>query len=589
VNAPRLTAIEAELARATSGLTTFPCAVLRNITIEGVEPYLRYAGRGDGLDVQLHWGDFDNILQEASGNASGVIGQDPKAIIVCLWLPAFSNLFGASFPRATLSEVLEEQERILGYCTATLRALRQKTTAPILWLQFEPPAIPSGDISSINGHDRHRAAISALNTALAEDLAAAGNAWLVDLGACVERTGVAAFYDWRYWHLARAPFSRTGMAQVAFELAKYVRALSGRTRKCLVLDCDNTLWGGVVGEDGVDGVAIGPQHPGSAYREFQHEILNLHHRGVLLALCSKNNEQDVLEVLRSRDEMLLREEHFAHICVNWNDKASNLRQIASDLNIGLDSLVFVDDSEFEIDLIRTTLPEVQTLLVPPRAAESRALLAGCGWFDTLTTTEEDRHRSQMYRAEASRRTAQAQFTDLREYLQSLQMTVIVRQAADADLDRAAQLCQRTNQFNLTSRRYTRDELAAVVVDPARLLLLLKLSDRFGDYGTVGLCVLITNGDEAVFDTFLLSCRVLGRGVETAFLTLCAQAAVRTGATRLIGRYIETSKNGQVADFYPRHGFTVTDRAPGERHFALPWNPTVMTVPDHFLIRAADSV
>lgn len=589
---PRLSDIEDALAKPATDLQAYSCAVLRNITFEGIESYLRYAARRSGLQLEINWGDYDNILQEATGGGSAVVGEHTQAILVCLWLPAFSEILGFRYAASTDAQIDVEVARVRAYCSATLSALRQRSKAAILWYGFEPPGWPSyGILDREDPESRlsQRHTIAALNTYLQQELAAVGNGWLIDSGQCLLRVGANQFYDWRYWHIAHAPFARAAMAELAAESAKHLRALTGKVRKCLVLDCDNTLWGGIVGEDGIDGIHIGSDHPGSAYRLFQQEILNLYNRGVILALCSKNNLDDVLEVLRERPEMVLREEHFSVIRVNWQDKVSNLREITAELNIGLDSLVFADDSEFEINLIRSALPEVETILINPKQPyDSRLALAACGWFDTHTLTAEDRSRGQMYRAEVSRQNLRSQSHDIGDYLASLEMRLCL-EAADSDsrLARVAQLCQRTNQFNLTTKRYTQEELVEFASVPSNTLLLLKLTDRFGDYGVVGFCLTLQNGTEAVIDSFLMSCRALGREAESAFLALCLARAAGKGAQRFKAQYIASKKNAQVANFYPRHGFeplscNVSEDA-SQRWFGLTWQAGSIKVPTHFTI------
>lgn len=586
---PRLAEIEQELAHPVNDLTAFPVAFLRNVTLEGMTPYLRYAARHDGLDLEIRWGAYDNILQEALGGGSGVVGPEVGVIVVNLWLPAFSELLGLAFARATPADIAVEIERVQDYITATLRALRERSAAPILWLSFEPPAWPSYGILDPTMSQGHRKVIRDLNAHLAAELVTAGNAWLVDTAQCLERVGARQFYDWRYWYMAHSPISRAGLAELANEIGKHARALVGRTRKCLVLDCDNTLWGGIVGEDGTDGICIGAEHPGSSFREFQLEALNLYSRGVILALCSKNNMDEVLEVFRTRPEMILREEHISSMRVNWQDKATNLREIATELNIGLDSIVFADDSDFEINLVRSELPEIETIHLPvAQCTENRARLASCGLFDALALTDEDRARGQMYRAEVARKTLRAQATNMGDYLASLEMRLVIQEVGDHDLDRVAQLCLRTNQFNLTTRRHTKDELAAIASHPANSLHLLKLSDRYGDYGTIGFCMTMVRDGAAIVDTFLMSCRALGRGVETAFLAICAEAAYRKGGTVLRGCYIQTKKNALVADFYTRHGFRPIDLPDPGQWYELDWTSSRISVPEHLTVSVEET-
>ena len=581
---PRLTVIEDELALQPHSHLSFNIAVLRNVTVEGLEPYLRYAGMHDCLNLCINWGDYDNILQEANCIGSGVINDQVQAIIVVLWLPAFSEILGFTFASVKAEEIEAELLRVRDYCSATLRSLRERSAAPILWLGFEPPSWPNYGILDASAKPSQRAAIASLNVFLSDELEQAKNAWLVDTGACLERIGAANFYDWRFWHMAHAPHGRAALAEIAAEVQKHLRALTGRVRKCLILDCDNTLWGGIVGEDGVDGVRIGTDHPGIAYREFQLEVLNLYHRGVILGLCSKNNERDVRELLRVRSDMVLREEHFSIMRVNWQDKVTNLKEIAVELNIDINSIVFVDDSAFEVNLVRSSLPDVATLHVSAsKPYENRGLLAQCGLFDTHVFTEEDLARSKMYQAEVERKILATSNMDISQYLCSLKMSISVEPVSESQIDRATQLCQRTNQFNLTTKRYTRDELVKQMLDLNSTLLLLRLSDRFGGYGIVGFCMMIHNCSFAHIDTFLLSCRSLGRSVETAFLAICAEQAASKGAKTITAAYTPTNKNAQVASFYQRHGFIVIAETNSESQFILHWKPDCIQVPAHFTL------
>ncbi|MBK7917804.1 MAG: HAD family hydrolase [Chloroflexi bacterium] len=352
------------------------------------------------------------------------------------------------------------------------------------------------------------------------------------------------------------------MGEIADEVFKFIRVTKGKIKKCLVLDCDNTLWGGIIGEDGLAGIKLGKTYPGSPFYEFQQEILNLHHRGVILALCSKNNEADVWEVFHNHPDMVLKQEHIAAAQINWNDKASNLRQIASDLNIGLDSLVFVDDSEFEVNLVQQNLPEVEVIHLPAtKSVHYRDILASYSGFDTLTLTEEDKKRGAMYRAEVTRNKLRQEVTDLASYYQSLEMVAEINFADTFTIPRIAQLTQKTNQFNLTTRRYTEADVTAMVESPSVDIISLRLGDSFGDLGLVGVCILKYDQTWAEIDTFLLSCRALGRMAEDLFLGHVLEL-VKVREFHLVkGTYLSTRKNAQVKDFYVKQGFTTIAETP----------------------------
>ncbi|MFC4313393.1 HAD-IIIC family phosphatase [Steroidobacter flavus] len=578
---PSLALIEEERSRPVEGLRPFSCAVLSNVTIDLLEPYLAYAARREGIDLTVVKGDFDNILQEAMGGGSGAVSEGVHAIVVALWLPAFSKTLGFEFAQASPAMVADEIARVGDYCAVTIRALRERSAVPILWMSFERPAWPAYGIADATMPVSHSRSIEELNASVAEKLREAGNAYLLDLAACQQRIGANNFYDWRYWHLTSAPFTREALGEMALRTLGYLRALTGRTKKCLVIDCDNTLWGGIVGEDGLDGIKLGDASHGSAYRDFQREIVNLYHRGVVLAVCSKNNLADVTEVFQKHPGMLLREEHIAVMRVNWEDKAANIRAIAAELNLGLDAMVFVDDSEFEANLVRSMLPEVEVLLVSPKQpARNWQILAECGLFDSLQLSEEDRQRGQMYRAEAKRKELMAATVDLSEYLRSLQMRIEARATQGDELERAAQLTQRTNQFNLTTVRLTRDELEERLASGEYILRSLRLTDRFGDYGTIGFA-LIRTGETAVIELFLMSCRALGRGVETAFLSTCVAEARKAGARTVIGRYVPSKKNGQVAGFFSAHGFVPDQEDGGVKTFRFDLGTGDIKIPEHF--------
>jgi FkbH-like protein len=361
------------------------------------------------------------------------------------------------------------------------------------------------------------------------------------------------------WYLGRAPLSAEAMQLLARTHATFVRAVSGIPRKCLVLDLDNTLWGGVVGEEGISGIKLGQSYPGSAYCDLQRAILLLSQRGVVLAINSKNNPQDVEEVFRAHPDMVLKSEHIASRRINWQPKPDNMLEIADELNIGLDSLVFLDDNPAECDLMRRSLPQVMTLEAcdakgnPDPLGSLRLLLDG-GVFDKLSFTAEDRRRGAQYQQQAARRRSERSATSLEDFLRGLEMTASVCEVDEFAFPRVLDLIHKTNQFNLTTRRHSATRLEQMIDDPQWGAFSLRVRDRFGDNGIIGAAILRLEGDLGTLDTFLLSCRVIGRNVETAFLRYLADWARRRGANRIEGEFVPTRKNTPAADFYRRHGF-----------------------------------
>jgi FkbH-like protein len=337
-------------------------------------------------------------------------------------------------------------------------------------------------------------------------------------------------------------------------MAVFLRALLVPPRKCLVLDLDNTLWGGILGEVGADMIKVGSTYPGSAYREFQQALLNLHRRGILLAINSKNNQSEVEEVFRSHPDMVLRPEHFASVRVNWETKPQNMIEIAEELGIGADSLVFFDDNAAECAFMREALPEVLTIQAPPDPLDYSGALLGSAAFERLSFTVEDQNRGQMYREQVERRTHASGAASLEDFLAGLQMTAEIQPVSEFAFPRVVDLLHKTNQFNVTTRRHSAGELRKILSDPHREAFSMRLTDRFGDNGIVGVAILDFQGATAVIDTFLLSCRVIGRAAETALLAFLLQRAGCRGAQALEGVFIPTPKNAPAADFFALHGF-----------------------------------
>ncbi len=384
---------------------------------------------------------------------------------------------------------------------------------------FVPPYYSDFGISSAKDLSSHHNEVLQLNQLIREYvLSNSARFVLVDWERFVRLLGAGESMDYRFWYMSKAPFKKAFLDLYALELVKMARALKGKSKKCLILDCDNTLWGGVIGEDGLQGIKLDRHsYPGNIFYEFQKSILRLHDRGVLIALCSKNNEQDVWDVLEGHPDCLLKREHLSAWRVNWSDKASNISDLAAELNLGLDSFVFVDDNPVECGLIQDMLPEVTVLQVPDKLYTYPQLLKCDGLFDTLSFSTEDRQRSQMYRDESNRKHEQAKFETLDQYLASLSLSIKVHPAKEDEVPRVAQLTQKTNQFNLTTRRYSEAKISGLSKDPEWTVMSLFVRDKFGESGLTGVLIAHKDGDVGIIDSLLMSCRILGRNIEKAFV------------------------------------------------------------------------
>ncbi|HMF47386.1 MAG TPA: HAD-IIIC family phosphatase, partial [Candidatus Saccharimonadales bacterium] len=385
----------------------------------------------------------------------------------------------------------------------------------------------------------------------------------------------------KMWLLAKIPWSESFSQQVARQIARVVKSLKTPARKVLVMDCDNTLWGGVVGEDGVAALEIGEDAPGNAYVQLQRYALTLRDRGILLALVSKNDAADVWQVFGTHPGMVLKREHIAAARINWLPKSQNLRQLAKDLNLGSDSFVFIDDSAAECAEVSANAPEVLTLHLSGDAAYNVRLIEESCAFDQLTLTQEDLQRAEMYVQEQKREALRTGVKSMEEYLAGLALCVSIMKVSEAQLGRVTQLINKTNQFNVTTIRRTDAEVRALWQDPSWHLFALSVTDRFGDYGLTGMAFCVERNDSLEIDTLVLSCRVLGRGVETALLAVLRDKARELGKSKLCGRFVPTSKNGLAATYYSSHGLAEVD--------GMYFWPTIspIPVPSHVTVNRSD--
>lgn len=391
-----------------------------------------------------------------------------------------------------------------------------------------------------------------------------------DVDSLASALGSDRWFDARLWRHAKQPVSFDCLIPYVQSAARVIGAIYGRSAKCLVLDLDNTLWGGVVGDDGVDGIAIGEGDGVSeAFKAFQEYVLCLKERGVMLAVCSKNDEANAKAPFLRRAEMPLKLDDFVAFKANWEPKPDNLRQIAAELNIGLDSMVFVDDNPAEREHVRRRLPQVRVLEITDDPADYPRLLDAAGWFETVAISTEDGQRTEQYQANAARQTLSDTLEDYSAYLAALQQKAVIRPFEEAWLDRITQLTNKSNQFNLTTRRLSRSEHEELARSPDVITAYVRVADRFGDNGLIGVFVGRIVNDELHIAQWLMSCRVLKRGVEQSLCNYIAARCRERGIQRLRGTYIPTEKNALVVDHYRGLGFAASGEEPdGTTHWTL---------------------
>ena len=531
-------------------------------TLAPLGAHLRVACAALGLHPALHVGEFGQWAQELFPAQSPVYQFAPDLVILRL---DADGLFPktATGVEASVEEIAAEQEAGIGHLREALAAAgRHAPAATLLLHTFAlPDYSPLGTLDLKTGNGQ-RERFQSLNDRLSALVRTEfPRALLFDQERVEARHGKARVRDDRMWYMASLPFSDTFLPVLAAEYVRLIRPLTGLTRKCIVLDLDNTLWGGVVGEDGFNGIKLGgTSAPGNAFHDFQRALDALRRRGVLLALASKNNPEDVWPVLDGHPGMVLRRECFAAMRIGWSDKATGIAEIARELNIGLDSLVFLDDNPAERGLVRQQLPDVLTVEMPRDPALYTRTLLGLDVFETLALTEEDRRRGRQYQEQQERKQfeeAQTAAGDLSAYLRGLEITVTLAPATPFTVPRIAQLLNKTNQFNVTTRRYTEAQVQAMAEDPAWGVYAAGVTDRFGDSGLTGAALIRREGAIWTIDSFLLSCRVLGRGIEDAFMADLLRRARAAGASCVRGEFIPTPKNAPAAGFFAQQGFQRT--------------------------------
>jgi FkbH-like protein len=542
-------------------------ALLGSCTMAHLHAGIRVAGLRRGIAIEIYENHYGQYLQELTDRDSGLYAFKPTVVLLALDSHHLTSGMHAHYDEASATAELTSLEARIQQCW---RLARDAFQCPVIHQTVMPVHQP------LLGNNEHRlfGSRSHLVARLNERLRPLADQAGVDLLAIDDRVrhdGVKAWFDLSLWHRAKQEISPLAAPMYGDLAVRIVAARLGRSYKCLVLDLDNTLWGGVVGDDGLEGLILGQGNGlGEAFVSFQEHARGLSRRGIILAVCSKNDEANAVEPFDKHPEMVLKRGDIACFVANWTDKASNLRSIAQQLNIGLDSLVFVDDNPFERALVRQELPMVAVPEVSDDPTFTAEILAAAGYFEGTAVTDEDRVRGSQYQGNLQRDALRATATDLPSYLRSLEMQLSWKEFDKVGLSRTAQLINKTNQFNLTTQRYTEQDVLAVMDDPRAFGLQLRLVDRFGDNGIIAIVIgRLQDDQDLLIDTWLMSCRVLGRQVEPTTLNLIAEQALRLGARRLIGEFRPTKKNAMVREHYTRLGFTsLTSEASGASRAVL---------------------
>lgn len=558
--APALTAADVftcgrELERLAGAQAPLRVAIAGDATLEFVQNAVACALAQEGELASFYLAPFGTVRQACLDPNSGLHAFRPDLVLLMLEARALAPELPADATRAQADAWVAER---VAECEALWSALEASGRRIVQHL-FVPPVHGGRGVAERRSPASARSRVQALNEALLR--AGAGRVSWVELDRLAEASGMAAWSPERFHHAGRLPFDPRFLPDYLPWFRATWRCAMGRVKKVLAVDLDETLWGGVIGDDGAEAIVLGPDHGarGEAFAAWQRHLAQLARRGVVLAVCSKNEPQPALAGLGHPSSALGRSDFSAFVC-SWGDKAAGLRQVAADLGVGLDSLVFADDNPAECALVRQLLPEVAVVELGADPAQFIGRLEAGHWFDIDAYTPEDLARTASYAARTQARAAAHAATDLDAFLRGLDMKGRMGRAKPEELPRLAQLEARTNQFNLTTRRTPQARLAEWLDDPCRLVLAFHLKDRFGDHGLVGSLVAVREGQALRIDSWLLSCRVFARTAEEYMLAGLIGMAKEQGATALLAEYIPTERNGVVADLLPRLGFRLVPGA-----------------------------
>jgi FkbH-like protein len=531
-------------------------AILSSFTIYGLEESLKVKCAERKLGCVTYSSPYNQYNQDILNSASPLYEFSPDLAFMLIDTRTILSSFFYNPYSVSVSERREYIDNRVKDLVNLVRKFTMKSKSKLVLANFHTPVYTPYGICETKTEYGLREMVLDLNAKLSYSLRNEPAAFVFDFDSFVAKYGEVNVYDYRQLLFGDIKVSLNCIPSLAEEFMGYISPASGINRKCIVLDLDNTLWGGIVGEDGFEGIKLSPQYPGTSFIEFQRVIQALYERGIILAINSRNNEDEALRVIREHPCMVLRENNFASIKINWNDKISNTKAIAEELNIGLDSLVYFDDDPVNRELISTALPEVMTVDLPKDPALYAQTLMDLNVFNTFSITDEDKRRGQMYVEERKRSQLEKSVSDIDEFLSQLGIRIDIRRADKFTIPRISQLVQKTNQFNLTTIRFQEEEILKFSEDKNMLVGCAQTADKFGDNGITGVFIVKKNPDysEWNIEAFLLSCRVMGRRIEYGIMEYILNEARKEGIERVKGRYIPTSKNKPCENFLSHSGF-----------------------------------
>jgi FkbH-like protein len=529
--------------------------ILGSFILNGLEETLRVKCAEKKIDASIFVSGYNQYNQDILNQKSVLYNFSPDATFLILDTRSILGNFFYSPYSLSIEQRNELVEKKAEELITLFEVFTKNSKSKLIITNLSIPTYSPYGICETKSEFGLQEMVMKINSKLYNYAQQNQSVYIFDFNGFVSRYGESNVFDYRQYFFGDIKISLEIIPVLAEDLMGYVKAMMGLNKKCIVLDLDNTLWGGIVGEDGFDGIKLGPTPPGNAYVEFQRTLLALNQRGIILAINSKNNEDEALEVIRNHPHMLLREESFASIRINWNDKVSNMKEIVDELNIGIDSIAYFDDDPINRELMTMNLPEVLTVNMPSDPAYYTSVLREINDFNVLKITEEDLLRKDMYHQEKQRKHFEKSVTNLEDFLKQLEIKLKLKKADRFTIPRISQLTLKTNQFNLTTRRYQEEEIQRFSQDSNMLIGCAQVEDKFGDNGITGVFIVKKeNPKEWLIDTFLLSCRIMGREVEKGILAYILNKARENKIERIKAQYIPTKKNKPVESFLPDCGF-----------------------------------
>ena len=533
-------------------------ALLGSFTLNGFEETIRVKCHQKKIECQTYVGNYNQYNQDILNKDSKFYKFKPELTFLILDV---RHILGELYFQPYSISVSERKELVtikVNEITNLIKTIIENSNSRVILTDLQVPTYSPYGINEQNEEFGVKQIVREINTKIRYENKDNPLLSILDFNEFIQKHGEENVFSYKQFFSGDMKISIEYIPKFVNEMMRFVNAVVGITKKCIVLDLDNTLWGGVIGEDGFNNIKLGDNPIGRSFVEFQKRLLALNQRGIILAINSKNNFDDAMKVINEHPNMILREDNFGCIKINWNDKVTNLHEISSELNIGLDSFVFFDDDPINREFVKSQLNQVLVVDLPSDSAKFAHILTEMNVFESLKITEEDKKRKDMYLGQRKRVEFENKIGDFNEFLKQMDIQVLIKKADGFSIPRISQLTLKTNQFNLTTKRYQEDQISSFSDDKNRIVECAQVSDKFGDNGITGVYIVEKKNDEWIIDTFLLSCRIIGRGVEDIMLSQLIERARKENIKKIKGKFIPTKKNKPAENFYEEFGFKKED-------------------------------